>query len=473
MGGQLMLNPNTASGQAVIVRRGKERASGKKKRVSTLKKIILRERSAKDAARAAVGLAYLKDGGDAAAVDGGDGVQQRVEEEEQGDDIVLHVARDHVYISLETCSDGQVRVHMLPVEAHDEDETGSGDEEGSSSSTSWSDADGDDDAASVLSGDAHRIESEHSAAAVVDHDAADSAGLAAVGGLRVDAAPFVPFGGRTYGAPGPAATACALCGVQCGTALVLDQHMRGKSHSRHVRAAAAQALREQSAFNQANGGGVPADSRTEPQTQTQQAQRSTQCRYGRQVVTPELNGATTALLTRLLELQARLRAREPLKAKARQRLVFGLRECSKALRTRRAKALVVAPNVEQITAPGGLDEAVDDLLAAARQTSVPVVLALTRSRMGALTGRRVKMSAACVLDASGCEEAFKAVLKMAEDGEKAWMRQHPDAEPLPSAGSSLAALDAPLLLLRRDGRQRTLRPGEQAPAAAARVALMS
>jgi len=472
-----MLNPNTASGQAVIVRRGKERASGKKKRVSTLKKIILRERSAKDAARAAVGLASLKEGGDAAAaVDGGDGVQQR--EEDQGEDIVLHVARDHVYISLETCSDGRVRVHMLPVEAHDEDETGSEDEEGSSSSTSWSDADGDDDAASVLSGDAHRIESEalesangeRSAAAVVDHAGTDNAGLAAVGGLRVDAAPFVPFGGRAYGAPGPAATACALCGVQCGTALVLDQHMRGKSHARHVRAAAAQALREQSALNQASAGGVPADSRTEPQAQTQ---RSPQCRYGRQVITPELNGATAALLTRLLELQARLRAREPLKAKARQRLVFGLRECSKALRTRRAKALVVAPNVEQITAPGGLDEAVDDLLAAARQTSVPVVLALTRSRMGALTGRRVKMSAACVLDASGCEEAFKAVLKMAEDGERAWMRQHPDAEPLPSAGSSLAALDAPLLLLRRDGRQRTLRPGEQAPAAAARVGLVS
>lgn len=486
-GGQLMMNPNTASGQAVIVRRGKERAGGKKKRVSTLKKIILRERAAKEAARAAAGLAPAKEAAEAshiaeatsAAADGGISEQQQQEdgeEEDQGDAIVLHVARDHVYISLEACLDGNVRVHMLPVEAHDDDDDDdedSGSDGDSCASSAWSEAHADDSASFQSESDASEPELE-----VGGHDAAVAAGpsidvdtiaadVGPVGALRVEAAPFVPFVGRMHAALDVSVTACALCGVQCGTLLVLDQHMRGKAHARRVRAAAAQAQREKQSEAAVQGGGAStADGKSGPAPQ--QPSRP-DCRYGRQVVTPALNGAVAALLTRLLELQARLRAREPLKAKARQRLVFGLRECAKALRTRRAKALVVAPNVEQISAPGGLDDAVDALLTTARAAGVPVVLALTRSRMGALTGRRVKMSAACVLDASGCEDAFKGVLRMAEEAAQQWERAHPDAEPLPHvAHASLAVQDTPLLLLRRDGRQRPLRPGEEAPAAAAR-----
>ena len=42
------------------------------------------------------------------------------------------------------------------------------------------------------------------------------------------------------------------------------------------------------------------------------------------------------LLTKLLEFQERTRQRDPLKAKARRRIVFGLREVAKALRTKKA-----------------------------------------------------------------------------------------------------------------------------------------
>jgi ribosomal protein L7Ae-like RNA K-turn-binding protein len=455
-GGQLMVNPNTASGASVIVRRGKERQSGKKKRVSTLKKIILRERAAKDAARSAAGLAPAADGADQLAAGGlggdGDGdVTEAVQEEatEDGGDagaVVVHVARDHVYVSLEACPEG-VQVHMLSVEAHDEDsDSGSGDDVSSSASDDDDDDDGDgdddddDDNESLASGETEQEAA--SAAAGPDPNAAAPA-LAAVA-LRIEAAPFVPGGVRASSD----LTACALCGVQCGTAAVLDSHMRGKAHARRVRAASSAAAAAASAHG--DGGSQPAVA----------VQGGRECRYGRQVVTPALNGATAALLTRLLELQARLRAREPLKAKARQRLVFGLRECGKALRTRRAKALFVAPNVEQVLAPGGLDDAVDGLLEVAHACGVPVVLALTRARMGALTGRRVKMSAACVLDPSGCEDALKGVLRMAEEGAEMWLKQHPNAPPLPAAAIQ-DTNDTPLLMLRRDGRHRALKPGEE------------
>lgn len=460
-GGQLMVNPNTASGVSVIVRRGKERQSGKKKRVSTLKKIILRERAAKESARSAAGLPPVAHAGDQAAggaggVEDGDATEasgvEAAEDVGDGDGVVVHVARDHVYVSLEACPD-KVRVHMLSVEAQDEDsDSGSGsDSDGMSSSSASSGGDDDDEdgAADDDEDSLASLEREQEAAMAgggPDPNAAAAPALPALA-LRIEAAPFVPGGGRASSSLDATVTACALCGVQCGTAAVLDQHMRGKAHAKRVRAAAAG--QQQQPPGGDTGGEQPAVA----------AQGGRECRYGRQVVTPALNGATAALLTRLLELQARLRAREPLKAKARQRLVFGLRECGKALRTRRAKALFVAPNVEQVLAPGGLDDAVDGLLEMAHACGVPVVLALTRARMGALTGRRVKMSAACVLDPSGCEDALKGVLRMAEEGAAQWEKLHPNAAPLPSVAP---ADDTPLLMLRRDGRHRALRPGEEA-----------
>ena len=54
--------------------------------------------------------------------------------------------------------------------------------------------------------------------------------------------------------------------------------------------------------------------------------------------------------------QERTKLRDPLKAKMRRRVVFGLREVAKALRTKKAKALLLAPNVEAVEEQGGLDD---------------------------------------------------------------------------------------------------------------------
>jgi len=183
-------------------------------------------------------------------------------------------------------------------------------------------------------------------------------------------------------------------------------------------------------------------------------------RYGRQVLSRELNTAAAQLLSRLMELQARLRATDPLRAKAKRRVVFGLREAAKAVRSRKAKLLLVVPNVEAVPAPGGLDEALQQLLDAARAGGVPVALALTRAKMGALTGRRVRMSAAAVLDSSGAEEAFAQALALATEGRAAWRKAHPDAPP--EAPVAVDAAPDAFLRLRRDGRTRALLPGEQA-----------
>lgn len=73
-------------------------------------------------------------------------------------------------------------------------------------------------------------------------------------------------------------------------------------------------------------------------------------RYGSQVISPELNRAAVELLRKLHEFQERTRVQEPLKAKAKRRLVFGLRQVQKALRTKKAKMVLFAPNIEEVEA---------------------------------------------------------------------------------------------------------------------------
>ena len=40
-------------------------------------------------------------------------------------------------------------------------------------------------------------------------------------------------------------------------------------------------------------------------------------------------------------------------------MVFGLHEVAKALRTRKARAVLIAPNIEAVEGPGGLDDVLD------------------------------------------------------------------------------------------------------------------
>lgn len=105
-------------------------------------------------------------------------------------------------------------------------------------------------------------------------------------------------------------------------------------------------------------------------------------RYCQQVITRELNEVTAQVLRELHRLQKRAIEREPLKARMRQRMACGLRESARALRAKRARCVLVAPNVEEVPGPGGLDSCVSTILELAREGEVPIVFALTKSKMG-------------------------------------------------------------------------------------------
>ncbi len=64
-------------------------------------------------------------------------------------------------------------------------------------------------------------------------------------------------------------------------------------------------------------------------------------------------------------------------------LPFALhREVAKAVKLRKAKTVVVAPNIEQIESEGGLDDLLGSILKQAEDFGLPVVFALSRKKMG-------------------------------------------------------------------------------------------
>ena len=143
-------------------------------------------------------------------------------------------------------------------------------------------------------------------------------------------------------------------------------------------------------------------------------------RYADQVISKELNASVVECVGELKRFQDRAYFKDPVKAKMRRRLVFGLREVAKAVQLKRAKAVVVAPNIERIESEGGLDDVVSSIIADAKQNGIPLVFALTRNKLGQIVGKRMRISAVAVLDHNGADDQFKAMLQTAAAGREAF-----------------------------------------------------
>jgi ribosomal protein L7Ae-like RNA K-turn-binding protein len=215
--------------------------------------------------------------------------------------------------------------------------------------------------------------------------------------LRVaDAAPSRPLR--------PGEQFCAACGVVVGGARNWDEHVASRRHVARVCVA----------------DGLPAalGAPAAPPPRRYVGPASDAAPYVDHAITAELNAAVEALLQRLLEWQARAARLDPGNARRKRRLASGMREVLKAVRARRAKALVVAPNVAAVRS-GEEAEAgypVTPLLEAARAAGVPVIFALSRARLGRLLGPRKSASAFAVLDASGADAELLAAAALADAG---------------------------------------------------------
>jgi len=146
-------------------------------------------------------------------------------------------------------------------------------------------------------------------------------------------------------------------------------------------------------------------------------------RYCNQILSTELNKEVASLLSELLGFQQRAYLKDPVKAAMRRRLVFGLREVAKGVRVKKAKCVIVAPNIEESTSEGGLDGMVCTIISDARNNDIPVVFALTRNKIGQALGKRVRISAVAIYSADGAEAPFKRMLQLATKGREEFAAQ--------------------------------------------------
>jgi len=156
-----------------------------------------------------------------------------------------------------------------------------------------------------------------------------------------------------------------------------------------------------------------------------QRPRNERCReYVTQELSHELDGMVAELLTQLKESQDREKVIFSDSARAgasKRRYVVGLREVARGVKLCKIGCVLVAPDIEEIKAAGGLDERVNEILQLAYDKDIPVVFALNRFRIGKSIGKRLRMSVVGIYRTKGSCELFDKILSHAYEKRMEWL----------------------------------------------------
>ena len=113
------------------------------------------------------------------------------------------------------------------------------------------------------------------------------------------------------------------------------------------------------------------------------------------------------MLGELMRLQQR--AKDDKNAKARRRLVIGLREVARGIRSHKVKMVIMANNVDEY---GALDTKLQDILTLANEEDVPIIFELNKRKLGKALGKNIKISVVGIQNADGAYETFKKLKKL-------------------------------------------------------------
>uniref|UniRef100_A0A8C6T2K0 SECIS binding protein 2 like n=1 Tax=Neogobius melanostomus TaxID=47308 RepID=A0A8C6T2K0_9GOBI len=142
--------------------------------------------------------------------------------------------------------------------------------------------------------------------------------------------------------------------------------------------------------------------------------------YCNQVLSKEIDESVTLLLQELVHFQERVYQKDPTKAKSKRRVVMGLREVTKHMKLQKIKCVIISPNCEKIQAKGGLDEALYNVIAMAREQEIPFVFALGRKALGRCVNKLVAVSVVGIFNYSGAEALFNQLVGLTEEARKAY-----------------------------------------------------
>ncbi|KAH8397449.1 hypothetical protein KR222_004491 [Zaprionus bogoriensis] len=127
--------------------------------------------------------------------------------------------------------------------------------------------------------------------------------------------------------------------------------------------------------------------------------------------TARLKELSTQLLRDLQRFQARAFANNEIKARAHPRYVLGFREAWSRLRIHKVRLLLLAPDCEECSVEGGLDDTIEELKRACREQSVPYCFSLLRREMAYTLRKRAQICCVAVLDYDGANETHRQLLQ--------------------------------------------------------------
>jgi selenocysteine insertion sequence-binding protein 2 len=114
------------------------------------------------------------------------------------------------------------------------------------------------------------------------------------------------------------------------------------------------------------------------------------------------------MLGELMRLQKR--ATEDKNAKARRRLVMGLREVARGIRAHKVKMVVIANNLDEY---GAIDDKLQEIIDLARSEDVPLFFEFTKRSLGKAVGKSIKVAVVGIQNADGAHQPFKKLQSIA------------------------------------------------------------
>ena len=130
--------------------------------------------------------------------------------------------------------------------------------------------------------------------------------------------------------------------------------------------------------------------------------------YAKLVNDERVKPLLTEMLGELMRLQKR--AMEDKNAKARRRLVMGLREVARGIRAHKVKMVVMANNLDQY---GAIDEKLQEIIDLAYAEGVPLFYEFTKRTLGKAIGKSIKIAVVGIQNADGAHQPFKKLMNIA------------------------------------------------------------
>jgi len=127
--------------------------------------------------------------------------------------------------------------------------------------------------------------------------------------------------------------------------------------------------------------------------------------------TPLLDSVVATFLNDLRKLQDREQSLFP--ETASRRFQIGFREVLRSMRRSKAKAVIMAPDIEKVTTieKQSLDTLIAEVLQLSKEKNIPVIFSMTRRRLGKAIGKSLRIAMISIVDTRGVDQLYNNILQ--------------------------------------------------------------